>query len=394
MWPCRLTHFPNSRRFSSSDRRGSRSWCAALNDLAAADQHGQRAAHGLRSAATVSVRDGPDRAISSLQALRSARRQPDDAALVTMLSSTKQGRRFPRALTRPSLPRPLLSYHDSVRPSDPHPAICPHRAGQPAARGHSGGARRWHRTIMATACTDPAAGQCRRQRPGGANERENLGRTDGTAGFTSGRAVPQRLGFTTSSSFRKSSMVWTASRYPGMANGGSSPIPPGCADQRTAARCPCGRPAEQQPGPPPHRSSRTHTFGACHASPPRHQEQAIPLASLLRVVLHGLREVLVEGHGLPPGKRLCPAFAAGFWLSCCWSRKVAPRYIRGTAGSPLCGRWPGPAHTGVTVKQALAADPLQRQLELRCCRGSGLARTKQTRTTGRSRRSEAFSLLE
>jgi hypothetical protein len=39
--------------------------------------------------------------------------------------------------------------------------------------------------------------------------------------------------------------------------------------------------------------------------PLRHSEQAVPLAGLLRVVLHGLGEVLVEGHGLPPGND-CP----------------------------------------------------------------------------------------
>ena len=32
MCPCRFAHFPNRRRFSSSDRSGSHNWCAALND--------------------------------------------------------------------------------------------------------------------------------------------------------------------------------------------------------------------------------------------------------------------------------------------------------------------------------------------------------------------------
>jgi hypothetical protein len=101
----------------------------------------------------------------------------------------------------------------------------------------------------------------------------------------------------------------------------------------TSARWPDAlrrHPAEQQPGQPPHRSAsgRTHTPGACYASPPRHSEQAVPLAGLLRVVLHGLREVLVEGHGLPPGNDCPPAFAARFWLSHCRSREAALRYMR------------------------------------------------------------------
>jgi hypothetical protein len=47
-------------------------------------------------------------------------------------------------------------------------------------------------------------------------------------------------------------------------------------------------------------------------SPPCHSEQAVPLAGLLRVVLHGLGEVLVEGHGLPPGNDCPPTIVAGF----------------------------------------------------------------------------------
>jgi len=89
-----------------------------------------------------------------------------------------------------------------------------------------------------------------------------------------------------------------------------------------------GHPAEQQPGQPPHRSGRTHTPGACHASPPRHSEQAVPLAGLLRVVLHGLGEVLVVGHGLPPGNDCPPAFAAGFGSHIAGAGKAALRYIR------------------------------------------------------------------
>jgi hypothetical protein len=50
----------------------------------------------------------------------------------------------------------------------------------------------------------------------------------------------------------------------------------------------------------------------CRASPPRDSEQAVPLAGLLRVVLHGLGEVFVEGHGLPPGNDCPSACAAGF----------------------------------------------------------------------------------
>ena len=89
-----------------------------------------------------------------------------------------------------------------------------------------------------------------------------------------------------------------------------------------------GHPAEQQPGQPPHRSGRTHTPGACHAGPPRHSEQAVPLAGLLRVVLHGLGEVLVVGHGLPPGNDCPPAFAAGFGSHIAGAGKAALRYIR------------------------------------------------------------------
>ena len=89
-----------------------------------------------------------------------------------------------------------------------------------------------------------------------------------------------------------------------------------------------GHPAEQQPGQPPHRIGRAHTPGACHASPPRHSEQAVPLAGLLRVVLHGLGEVLVEGHGLPPGNDCPPVFAAGFGSHIAGVGKAALRYIR------------------------------------------------------------------
>jgi len=43
--PCRFAHLPNRRWLSSSDRPGSCSWCAALNDSRAADEHGRRAGH-------------------------------------------------------------------------------------------------------------------------------------------------------------------------------------------------------------------------------------------------------------------------------------------------------------------------------------------------------------
>jgi hypothetical protein len=89
-----------------------------------------------------------------------------------------------------------------------------------------------------------------------------------------------------------------------------------------------GHPAEQQPGQPPHRSGRTHTPGACRASPPRHSEQAVPLAGLLRLVLHGLGEVLVVGHGLPPRQRLPAGLAAGFGSHIAGAGKAALRYIR------------------------------------------------------------------
>jgi hypothetical protein len=49
--------------------------------------------------------------------------------------------------------------------------------------------------------------------------------------------------------------------------------------------------------------------------PPRDSEQAVPLAGLLRVVLHGLGEIFVEGHGLPPGNDCPPTFCAGLALT-------------------------------------------------------------------------------
>ena len=85
-----------------------------------------------------------------------------------------------------------------------------------------------------------------------------------------------------------------------------------------------GHPAEQQPGQPPHRSGRTHTAGACYASLPRHPEQAVPLAGLLGVVLHGLGEILVEGHGLPPQQPLPAGLCGRLWLSQCRSRESCP----------------------------------------------------------------------
>lgn len=75
-----------------------------------------------------------------------------------------------------------------------------------------------------------------------------------------------------------------------------------------------GRPAEQQPGHPPHRSGGNHTLAARHADPPRLQQQAIPLAGPRRVVLHSLRDILVDDHGLSP-RNHWPAFAAGMALT-------------------------------------------------------------------------------
>jgi hypothetical protein len=64
-----------------------------------------------------------------------------------------------------------------------------------------------------------------------------------------------------------------------------------------------GRPAEQQPGHPPRRSGGNHRLAARHAGPPCLQEQAVPFAGPLRIVLHSLRDVLVD-HGRSPRQRL------------------------------------------------------------------------------------------
>ena len=61
-----------------------------------------------------------------------------------------------------------------------------------------------------------------------------------------------------------------------------------------------GCPAEQQPGQPSRWSGGDHTLGAWHAGPSRLQEQAVPLAGPVRVVLHGLRDMLVDDHGHSP----------------------------------------------------------------------------------------------
>jgi hypothetical protein len=58
--------------------------------------------------------------------------------------------------------------------------------------------------------------------------------------------------------------------------------------------------------PLPHRAGKTCTHTARPVSPSRHQEQAAPFSSQLRVVLHGLREILMEGHGQLPRQRLPP----------------------------------------------------------------------------------------
>lgn len=65
-----------------------------------------------------------------------------------------------------------------------------------------------------------------------------------------------------------------------------------------------GRPAEQQPGQPPRRSGGNHRLAARHAGPPCLQEQAVPFAGPLRIVLHSLRDVLVDAHGRSPRQRL------------------------------------------------------------------------------------------
>lgn len=65
-----------------------------------------------------------------------------------------------------------------------------------------------------------------------------------------------------------------------------------------------GRPAEQQPGHPPRRSGGNHRLAARHAGPPCLQEQAVPLAGPRRIVLHSLRDVLVDDHDRSPRQRL------------------------------------------------------------------------------------------
>jgi hypothetical protein len=64
------------------------------------------------------------------------------------------------------------------------------------------------------------------------------------------------------------------------------------------------RSAEQQSGQPPRWSGGDHALGAWHAGPSRLQEQAVPLPGPRRVVLHGLRDILVDDHGRSPRRRL------------------------------------------------------------------------------------------
>lgn len=65
-----------------------------------------------------------------------------------------------------------------------------------------------------------------------------------------------------------------------------------------------GHPAKQQPDHPPYRGGGNYTIAARHASPPRLPDQAAPLASQLRVILHGLRDIFVDRHGPAPRQRL------------------------------------------------------------------------------------------
>ena len=103
--------------------------------------------------------------------------------------------------------------------------------------------------------------------------------------------------------------------------------------------CLGGRPAKQQPGQPPHRNGRTDT-PARRAGPARRREQAVPLGGLLRAVLHGLGQVRVEGHDLPPvisaAGRLRPAFAHT------WSEQRGRPQIRRSVSSVRHG----PIHRG------------------------------------------------
>jgi hypothetical protein len=70
-----------------------------------------------------------------------------------------------------------------------------------------------------------------------------------------------------------------------------------------------GRPAKQQPGQAPYRGGGTRARAARPSGPPRLQEQAVPLACPLSVVLDSLRKVLVDTHGLLPGRR-CDSWRA------------------------------------------------------------------------------------
>src|SRR5215471_4970785 len=80
---------------------------------------------------------------------------------------------------------------------------------------------------------------------------------------------------------------------------------------RRSALCTIGRrPAEQQPGQPPRWSGGDRAFGAWRAGSSRLKKQAVPLAGPRRVVLHGLRDVLVDDHDHSPAIK--PALAAFF----------------------------------------------------------------------------------
>jgi len=64
-----------------------------------------------------------------------------------------------------------------------------------------------------------------------------------------------------------------------------------------------GGAAEQQPGQPPRRSGGNHRLAARHAGPSRLQDQAVPFAGQLRLVLHSLRDIF-DDHGRSPLQRL------------------------------------------------------------------------------------------
>lgn len=95
------------------------------------------------------------------------------------------------------------------------------------------------------------------------------------------------------------------------------------------------RSAEQQSGQPPRWSGGDHALGAWHAGPSRLQEQAVPLAGPRRVVLHGLRDILVDDHGRSPRRRLSRPLRSALALtlmeheSC---SEIHPRHCRIACG--------------------------------------------------------------